>query len=323
MPKLAIVIPAFKIMYFEQVLISIANQTCKDFTLYIGSDASPHEFKPLVDLYASEIRIVFKHFDENLGGKDLVAQWERCIDLVGDEEWIWLFSDDDFMDLRCVENFYRSMSRNPDYDLFHFNVMKVDEFNNATFTQFIPFPEILTSEEFLIRKLQGGYFSTAVEYIFRKSHFLEQGRFQNFDLAWGSDTATWIKLGQNRGIRNIDEALVYWRESPFNISTNNWDKEILIRKHCSRIEFANWIYLKAMKNEIQIPIIKLKGLLEKWVYRSIQDGVEFISYKTIGVLVTRLNSALDNKRIAKQKIGLLYFYKIFQFFKGLLKKIIF
>ena len=43
MAELAIVIPAYKIMYFDQALSSIANQTCKDFTLYIGDDSSPFE----------------------------------------------------------------------------------------------------------------------------------------------------------------------------------------------------------------------------------------------------------------------------------------
>ena len=75
--------------------------------MYIGDDCSPGNLYSIVEKYENRIPIVYKHFDENLGGKDLVAQWERCIDLVGDEEWIWLFSDDDIMDPTCVENFYR------------------------------------------------------------------------------------------------------------------------------------------------------------------------------------------------------------------------
>lgn len=85
MSELAIVIPAYKDMYFDKTLLSIANQTCKEFTVYIGNDASPHDLKSIVNLYKDQIDIVYKNFDENIGGKDLVAQWERCIDLVGDE----------------------------------------------------------------------------------------------------------------------------------------------------------------------------------------------------------------------------------------------
>src|ERR1035437_4989984 len=240
MSKLAIVIPAYKSMYFDQALLSIANQTNKNFILYIGDDCSPDNLYSIIEKYENRIPIIYKHFDENLGGKDLVAQWERCIDLVADEEWIWLFSDDDFIDDTCVENFYLSLHQNPDYDLFHFNLKKVDEFSNATVTQFIPFPEIMTVEDYLRGALQTGYYSTVIEYIFRKSHFYDQGRFQNFDLAWCSDTATWIKLAKRKGVRTIGGSKVYWRESKLNISCNN-QGAILKRKLYAQIEFINWI----------------------------------------------------------------------------------
>src|ERR1035437_3960780 len=108
MSKLAIVIPAYKRMFFNEALSSIAKQTNKNFTLYIGDDCSPCNLYNIVEKYEKSIPIVYRHFDENIGRKDLVVQWERCIDLVGDEEWIWLFSDDDIMDPTCVENFYNT-----------------------------------------------------------------------------------------------------------------------------------------------------------------------------------------------------------------------
>ena len=41
-----------------------------------------------------------------MGKKDLIAQWERCIQLSNDEPWIWVFSDDDIADSGCVDAFY-------------------------------------------------------------------------------------------------------------------------------------------------------------------------------------------------------------------------
>jgi glycosyltransferase involved in cell wall biosynthesis len=102
MSKLAIVIPAYKRMFFNKALSSIAKQTNKNFTLYIGDDCSPDNLYSVVQQFENIIDIVYKRFDDNLGARDLVAQWERCIDLVGDEKWIWLFSDDDMMDPTCV-----------------------------------------------------------------------------------------------------------------------------------------------------------------------------------------------------------------------------
>jgi len=263
MSSLAIVIPAYKVIYFDQALSSNANQTCKDFTLYIGNDNSPFDLKALVDSYENRIHIVYKHFNENLGGKDLVAHWERCLDLIGDEKWIWSFSDDNTMDPTCVENFYDTMHRFPDFNIFHFNVRHIDEANQIV-GDFFCFPEFLSIEELLKLKLEGSIYSMVAEYIFRKSHFLNKGRFQKFDLAWGSDDATWIKLGGEKGIRNIDSAKVYWRESPFNISPNFRDQNILCRKLYAQIEFADWICQQAKQNEIRIGISSLKKQLTVW-----------------------------------------------------------
>lgn len=49
MKKLAIVIPAYKVDFFETVLFSLAQQTCKDFTVYIGEDCSRDDFKSLIE----------------------------------------------------------------------------------------------------------------------------------------------------------------------------------------------------------------------------------------------------------------------------------
>ncbi len=80
MCELAIVIPAYKIIYFEQVLISIANQTNRNFHLYVGDDASPDDFISLINKYKNKIDITYVRFENNLGKNDLVSHWERCID---------------------------------------------------------------------------------------------------------------------------------------------------------------------------------------------------------------------------------------------------
>ena len=77
--RLAIVIPTYKATFLPAALDSIAAQTCKDFTLYVGDDCSPEPIGDIVEQYRDKIDLVYQRFDTNLGGKDLVAQWERCI----------------------------------------------------------------------------------------------------------------------------------------------------------------------------------------------------------------------------------------------------
>lgn len=321
MSNLAIVIPAYKNKYFDQALLSIANQTNKDFTLYIGVDGSPEDLYTIVEKYESRIPIVFTHFDENLGGENLVAQWERCIDLVRDEEWIWLFSDDDMMGNTCVENFYQTLKCYPEYDMYHFNVTKIDGNDNEVMN-FYEFPENLSSEEFLINKLQIGFFSTVVEYVFRKEHFFSQQRFQNFDLAWCSDDATWIKMARSRGIRNIDNSKIYWRTSQYNISANNWDLEIIKRKFYSRIRFAEWIYIDTKDGNLHMEISHVRKLLITWFIKSIKSNIECLSFKLFKRFVLELYFVLGIEESSRPKIIYLSFYKVYRFNVLLCKKII-
>lgn len=101
--KLAIVIPAYKGRFLKETLDSIAVQAHKDeFVLYIGDDASPERLDKIVESYQNKVNLVYHRFSENMGGKDLVAHWERCIQLSA-EPFIWLFSDDDLMPADGVE----------------------------------------------------------------------------------------------------------------------------------------------------------------------------------------------------------------------------
>lgn len=54
---LAIVIPAYKSTFLSAALDSIAAQTSKDFTLYVGDDCSPHDLKSIVGKYTDKIDI--------------------------------------------------------------------------------------------------------------------------------------------------------------------------------------------------------------------------------------------------------------------------
>ena len=316
--QLAIVIPAYKKIYFEQTLASIANQTCKDFVLYIGDDSCNEHFKAVTESYKDRIRIKYKHFDDNLGQKDLVAQWERCIDLVENEEWIWLFSDDDIMDPNCVERFYAMSPTQTEFDLFHFSLYKIDT-NNNIIGKFHSFPDILNAEEFLARRLTGSINSTAVEYIFRKSHFVENGRFQKFDLAWGSDDATWIKLSMNKGIRNIENANVYWRKSSFNISPNYKDLNILRRKLDAEIDFALWISHQADQKKLKISNNAINLQLKRWFLQNIRARIHFLSFKTSSAFLSKLYYTLDKTKCPKKIILKYYLLKIYAFAKEIVK----
>lgn len=238
--NLAIIIPAYKSTFLPAALDSIAAQTCKDFTLYIGDDCSPNNIGEIVDKYEDKINIIYKRFDTNLGGKDLVAQWERCIDMTQDEEWIWLFSDDDMMEADCVEEFYKTIKKNPNNGLIHFNVSRLNTHTNKI-EELPHFPKYCDTKRFIDEKLKGRLISFVVEFVVRKDIFYSCGRFQNFDLAWGSDFISWIKFSYAaNGIVTCNKSKVIWRKSAENISPNK-SNSIVYRKIKSLILNAKWI----------------------------------------------------------------------------------
>lgn len=261
MSDLAIVIPAYKIDYFDETLSSIAEQTCKDFTLYIGDDHSPDDLKTIVNRFKGKIDIVYKRFDENFGGHDLVAQWTRCIEMSRGEDWIWLFSDDDIMDPNCVERFYSTLkNERPNVDLVRFNVNIINNDHEVLGNSIFP---SFTNSEFLFKnKLSGKVNCFAVEFIFSRKIYNEEQGFQNFDLAWGTDIATWMKFGAN-GIYTIKDAMVSWRSSGKNITTQD-STTIIVRKLKASNAFLIWSkkYWKAHGKNFSFftNIIFLKGL---------------------------------------------------------------
>lgn len=216
--NLAIIIPAYKAKFLAAALDSIAAQTCQDFTLYIGDDCSPNNLKEIVAHYRDKINLVYKRFDTNLGGKDLVAQWERCIDMTQGEEWLWLFSDDDVMEPLCVEEFYRSLEKTKaSYDLYHFNVKII---NDKGLVTNIPetYPQDLDNYSFYKGKLKSKFASLVVENIFSREVYCRFNGFKKFDLAWGSDTATWVLFSERKGFHTISGSFIHWRCSGENIS---------------------------------------------------------------------------------------------------------
>ena len=245
MNQLAIVIPAYKATFLEETLESISNQTDKNFTLYIGDDASPYNLYDIIKKFQDKISIEYKKFSSNLGGNDLVSHWERCIAMTKGEPYIWLFSDDDIMDERCVEVFNSLPAEVKDNSLCHYNIKMIDTLDEGKVKDLPMFPDKMSAGSYLEAKLRGDIVSYVVEFIFSRALYNKVGGFQKFDLAWGSDFMTWLKMAAEaqNGIVTLKSAnsWVKWRKSGENISPNT-THPMLIRKIRALVE--NAVFLK-------------------------------------------------------------------------------
>ncbi|MCE7066592.1 glycosyltransferase [Dyadobacter sp. CY326] len=300
--KLAIVIPAYKAEFLREALVSIAAQTCQQFHLYIGDDNSPQDLYSIVKEFETRIPMTYRKFETNAGGKDLVSQWKRCIDLTQDESWIWLFSDDDVMGADCVERFFEGLGKQENVDLFHFDIRIINRFGQVIQTC-NPFPKQLAVNDFFSKRINREINSTVVEYIFSRKIYTETG-FINFDLAWCSDDATWIAFGRKNGIVTLPESTVYFRDSGINISSDFKDKGIVQRKLKSNLAYMQWVTQFFKSNGITEPTSEFTKL--RWICSTLLLSTSFsIAEKTalIKKVVTELGAT---KLLVPAKIYMYY-----------------
>ncbi|NEU06798.1 glycosyltransferase [Flavihumibacter sp. R14] len=262
--RLAIVIPYFKKSHFEETLVSINNQTDSRFKLYIGNDNSPDSPVDLINKTFNENeRILYRNFTSNLGSSSLTRQWERCIDLA-DEEYIWLFSDDDIMPEDAVERFYKMLADHSSGDLFRYNVQIINERNDVIYPV-SQHPPHETAYSFLNRRLNGETISTACEYIFSKKIYSTCNGFVEFPLAWASDDATWLNYSIEKGIYSIPGPCVSWRMGGNNISSknNNYKKKAIACINFIAFVSSKFHVKEDLKLKWLIAQIKLLGQSKK------------------------------------------------------------
>jgi hypothetical protein len=253
MSELAIVIPAYKETYFDKTLNSLARQTDKRFTVYIGDDCSPFALQSIVEKYKEELTIRYTRFPDNIGSRNLVLQWNRCIALTGQEKWLCLFSDDDLMDENCVKYFYQTLNKKEnEFDVYRFNTITINQ-HDEIINQGIIGPEIESSMQMAYNLLNGGRGNSMPDHIFSRKIYNDCGGFVFTEYAQGADWATSILFSKEKGICVIPDAKVYWRYSGINISSMAAaNKGRMINGHLQFIAWAlnHFEYLKTGQSDI-------------------------------------------------------------------------
>lgn len=274
--KLAVVIPFYKIDFFGDLLEALKNQTCKDFNVYISDDASPVPPDYLITNYKESLEILYHRFDENLGGRNLVAQWQRSLSLINKkEQWVWMLPDDDVPSLNSVESFYEALakgkSNSKPVKLFRMNMDVINE-NGKVINDFKDkSPEYETNLQYYLRQLKGETRSSLGDNIFNLEQLNEFGGFVNFKQGWGSDHATILLTSQSGLICFLGKARLGFRMSGKNISSVESDGEV---KMSARCDFAKWIktneHIFSQKPENQFyRLFYFKGeyyFLNEWIF---------------------------------------------------------
>ena len=250
---LAIIIPYYKLRFFEETLQSLSNQTDKRFKVYIGDDASAENPVRLLEKYEGKFDFVYHRFETNLGSFSLTQQWERCIALSENEKWLMILGDDDVLGENVVEGFYKLLKdqKEEEVNLIRFRLKTIDKEGNVINENRICERQE-TNENLLQKIFLMNESISASEFIFNRKAYNNKG-FVEFPLAWFSDYATWLRFSEITGIHNINEAIVFWRISDINISSKSTNQNQIELKVKSLFLFMTFLqqHFKIEKNKLK------------------------------------------------------------------------
>ncbi|WP_167597904.1 glycosyltransferase [Leeuwenhoekiella sp. ZYFB001] len=219
MNSLAIVIPYYKLKFFRHTLESLASQSNKSFTVYIGNDGSPENPDCIISEYQSRISINYTDFKNNVGSTSLVNHWRRCISMVNDEKYLMILGDDDILDPDCIQEFYKvvDLIEKQNIKVLRYATRVIDVLGKPIGKEHYCV-QYESSLEFFIKKLSGKARSSLSEYIF----LLEQAKLSRLELplAWYADDLLYLKASDFGTIYTINESKVNVRASSLNISGN-------------------------------------------------------------------------------------------------------
>lgn len=209
--------PAWKDRFLKDAIESIVAQTYSDWELIVVDDCSP---EPLGEIVASfdDPRIRYVRNEKNLGGENLVRQWNHSITFATGD-YIVLAADDDLYKPTFCEEIIRLADKYPQLDLIHSSVEQIDEDGKHLWDDYI-LPEFTNKYEYLNWWITGRMFTCIGNFAFKRSALLGMGGFIDFPCAFGSDIATPIALSRN-GVANTSQMLFCFRQSAQHLSADS------------------------------------------------------------------------------------------------------
>ena len=290
--KYSFVLPAYKAKYLREAIDSILNQTYTDFELIIVNDASPEDLESIVDSY-NDNRIQYYRNETNMGGTDLVAQWNHSISFAKGE-YLILASDDDIYSPEYLQRMDVMIRKYPDTNVFRPRVKRIDR--NGKILSIDGFvSEYMTRLEYMLAWTNRWILSGIPFFIFKREALMAIGGFVNYPLAWFSDDATVMRLADN-GIVTCSMTLFTFRLANESISTAKNSKASLSAKYKATKLFYNehrlWIdnYIPLNDDEAHL-ISSIRNNFPRLIRKNkIRSQLKTSSFRTI---ITTLNEGTE------------------------------
>jgi len=267
---ISFVIPTYKSRYLREAVTSIVTQSRGNWELVIVDDCSPDDIQGIISEFPDD-RIRYFRNDENIGGNDLVKQWNHSIGYATGE-WIVLAGDDDAYDKDFVKCSCELIERHPDVNLIRSGVEVIDG-DGKHLCSDGSLPEIETKEEFLSDWLTAKSLTCIGNFVFRKSALDRIGGFINFPCGFCSDIATPVLLS-GKGVANTCEELFRFRQSDIHLSA---DQSRLKDKLNATTRLYEW--LRTL--DYQAPGYDSKAIHQKCIYDYFNQVIKFVRLRDL------------------------------------------
>lgn len=226
MSKYTFLLPAYKVQYLQEAILSIVNQTCTDWQLIVSDDCSPEDIHSIVTEF-QEDNIIYRRNEQNIGGKNLVDHWNLLLNLCQTDYCI-LASDDDVYEQTFLEEIDLLAKKYPLVDLFHARVQCINAEGNV-FKEDALYKEYVTQLDYLEQLDYYNHIECVANYVYRTQALKDIGGFVDLPLAWGSDTAT-CNMMAKKGVVNTKDVLFSFRMSGVNISSQPISNKAITQK---------------------------------------------------------------------------------------------
>lgn len=211
-----IAIPVYKAKFLREAINSVLTQTYNNFELIIVNDHSPEDIDSVVSAF-SDKRISYYKNEVNIGGKDPVANWNKCLSYAKGE-YFALLCDDDLYEPTFIQEMLTLSNKYPSCNVFRSGVNVIDK-NKKLISHYPSSPEWEPTEDYIWHVSFGLRKQTVSEWMYKTKHIVSLGGYENIPMAWGADYYSVFKFSINGGIASSYKRLATFRRSGENIST--------------------------------------------------------------------------------------------------------
>ncbi len=227
-PLVSIAIPAYKKKFLEETIRSVLAQTYSNIELIIVNDQSPEALQEVVDPFLKDSRVRYYVNKENLGGKDPVKNWNRCLSYAKGEYFALLCDDDLYADT-FVERMLALAERYRQTHVFRSRARIIDR-DGKEVDRYASAPEWESTLDYIWHVSKGYRYQTISEFFYRREHLCACGGYSSLPLAWYADYLSIYRISMEGGIASVSDCLVCFRQSGENISsrdTQNIEQKLL------------------------------------------------------------------------------------------------